>query len=123
MGARRRGTAIVVVVALTLPLALPAAASTTRNGATATTAADKVEPPEVVVRPEVVVEPEVEVRERRVVDRPEPERDRPTVRGRCEVDPHPDRCGPVNIRQLIWRLIKAGEWRLLIHLLIRLGII
>jgi hypothetical protein len=107
MGAGKRGTAIVVAVALTLPLALPAAASTTRNGVTTTTersVVEKTEPPE-VVRPEVV-RPETEVRARPAIDRP----DRPDFDRR-------------HIRHLIWRLIKAGEWRLLFHLLIRLGII
>jgi hypothetical protein len=67
--------------------------------------------------------PPVEVKDRPVV---EPRRTaEPTVRERCQLDPRPDRCPdrPVNIRHLIWRLIKAGEWRQLFHLLIRLGII
>jgi hypothetical protein len=64
---------------------------------------------------------------RPTVDRPPASDQRPTVRDRCAVDPQPRRCpdrpDEFNVRQLIWRLIKAGEWRKLFHLLHRLGII
>jgi hypothetical protein len=64
---------------------------------------------------------------RPTVDRPPATDERPTVRDRCAVDPQPRRCpdrpDDVNIRHLIWRLVKAGEWRKLFHLLHRLGII
>lgn len=131
MGVREKGTAIVVVVALMLPLALPAAASTTRTGASTTTdrGAVEVEPVTDEIPPvEVNDRPVMETRLRAEVDRPErdrPDSHPPTVRERCQVDPQPDRCPdrPVNIRHLIWRLIKAGEWRQLFHLLVRLGII
>ena len=118
MGVREKGTAIVVVVALLLPLALPAAASTTRS-ATTTTGRGAVEQ----VEPATDERPPVEVKERALVETRR--RVEPTVRDRCQIDPRPDRCPdlPVNIRHLIWRLIKAGEWRHLFHLLVRLGII
>jgi len=124
MGARKKGTAIVVVVALMLPIALPVAASTTRTGATTTTGRGAVEQTE----PATDLRPPVDVVERPVVDAPDrihPDRQRPTIHERCQLDPRPADCPdrPVSIRHLIWRLIKAGEWRLLFHLLIRLGII
>lgn len=119
MGVREKGTVIVVVVALLLPLALPAAASTTRTGATTTTGRGAVEQ----VEPVTDERPPVEVSDRPVLETRR--RAEPTVRERCQVDPQPDRCPdrPVNIRHLIWRLIMAGEWRQLFHLLVRLGII
>jgi hypothetical protein len=52
---------------------------------------------------------------------------RPRLRRFCAANPDHERCqnrdGEVNVRQLIWRLINAGEWRQLFHLLHRLGII
>jgi hypothetical protein len=44
----------------------------------------------------------------------------------CAANPRHDRCvnqPVVSVRQMIWRLINAGEWRQLFQLLHRLGII
>lgn len=118
MGARKMGIVMVAVAVMVATLAAPAlageadtalrpAATEPNTGQVVRPAADQVD------RPPVTDEP--------VTD------ERPLVRDRCEANPRPDRCpdrpDQVNIRQLIWRLIKAGEWRMLFHLLNRLGII
>lgn len=99
----RKKIAVMVMVMSLLTVAAPAMASNTRPERQATTTTQVVE-----TRP---VEGESEARLRRF----------------CAANPDHERCqrqdGEVNARHLIWRLVKAGEWRQLFHLLNRLGII
>lgn len=95
----RKRIAVVLVLTSLLTMAAPALASTTERSTTVTT---------VVERPAVDADGAQELRRF------------------CAANPGHDRCpNPevVNVRQMIWRLIKAGEWRQLFQLLQRLGII
>ena len=95
----RKRIAVVLMLTSLLTMAAPALASTTERSTTVTT----------------------------VVERPAVDADRAQeLRRFCAAHPDHDRCpNPevVNVRQMIWRLIKAGEWRQLFQLLQRLGII
>lgn len=118
MGARKTGIVMMAAAVLVATLAVPALAEGAGRGAEAAVRPAATEPNAgQAVRPAA----------NQVVERPAATDERPLVRGRCEVDPRPERCpdrpDQVNIRQLIWRLIKAGEWRMLFHLLNRIGII
>ncbi len=96
----RKQIAVMMVVVSLLILAAPALASTTERAPTTVTT---------------------------VVERPAYDADgAQELRRFCAANPEHDRCvNPevVNLRQMIWRLIKAGEWRQLFQLLQRLGII
>jgi hypothetical protein len=95
----RKRIAVVLLLTSVLTMAAPALASTTERSTTVTT----------------------------VVERPAGDADStPELRRFCSANPEHDRCPSteaVNVRQMIWRLIKAGEWRQLFQLLHRLGII
>lgn len=112
------GIVMLVAAVMVASLAVPGLANTSEPGADAGVRPATAEPNAgQVVRPAT---------DQRV--QPPPATDvRPLVRDRCDVDPRPARCpdrvDQVNIRHLIWRLVKAGEWRMLFHLLNRLGII
>jgi hypothetical protein len=95
----RKRLSVVLLLTSVLTFAAPALASTTERSTTFTT---------VVERPGANADSAAELRRF------------------CSANPEHDRCPSpdvVNVRQMIWRLIKAGEWRHLFHLLQRLGII
>ena len=98
----RKQVAVMVLLISTLTMAAPALASTTevtRPGSTVTTT---------------------------ILDRSEDDANAQELRRFCAANPRNDRCvnqQVVNVRQMIWRLIMAGEWRQLFQLLQRLGII
>lgn len=95
----RTRIAVLLVLTSLLTLAAPTLASATERSTTVTT---------VIERP--AVDPDSAAELRRF----------------CAANPDHYRCPAsevVNVRQMIWRLINAGEWRQLFQLLQRLGII
>ena len=97
----RKQIAVMVLLISTLTMAAPALGSTTEVTRPATTATT-------------------------ISDNSADGADTQELRRFCAANPRRDRCvnqPVVNVRQMIWRLINAGEWRQLFQLLHRLGII
>ena len=95
----RKQIAVMVLLISTLTMAAPALGSTTE-----------------VTRPATTTISDTSVDDASAQD----------LRRFCAANPGHDRCDNqpvVNVRQMIWRLIIAGEWRQLFQLLHRLGII